>query len=560
MLNSVVGALGCAGELSTGDDSIALLPTPARTPMPTAAPPSRGQTPTPTPLPTVEQAPEPSTATCTPTSTVEPPTRKRTPTLTPLPTVERAPEPSAATRTPTSTVEPPTRKQTPTLTPLPNVEPPMSTPTPKLTLTPTIERPTSTPTPILASFAELNDPHGPCYPYRALHEYAETFHQWSPDGSRILFNEGAYVYAVDAAGSQMERVADTSGDFEFPGAALGHLGTMTYFDVSPDGSKLVYSTCRYGTPEDIEYQFFGEARAWVLDRLVYSLSGDAVEQVFIPFRVAELRRHSFDVAVSEIDGTEPKRLTANQTFDNYPVWSSDGTRIAFISNRSDQEYRSEPLALYTMASDGSDMRLLVSRRTVARHPPAWSPDGKRIAFAAYDNRGVLGVYTVRPDGSNQRQISETLSAPAWSPDGRHLALVAPDGNGATLYTFGPSGSNPVSVIKVLDNVPEEVRVWYKGRDSIYEEFWVGSVSWSPDGSEILVGPYVVSLDNPEPMRLLEPALVLLKSEGGTSSPELSLHHIRTSWSPDGSTIAMRVASGVPHVIDRDGTGFRALVR
>ena len=94
----------------------------------------------------------------------------------------------------------------------------------------------------------------------------------------------------------------------------------------------------------------------------------------------------------------------------------------------------------------------------------------------------------------------------------------------------------------------------------YERFWVGSVSWSPDGSEILVGPYVVKLDSPEPIRLLEPALALLESEVGTLSPELGLHHIRTSWSPDGSTIAMRVAGGLPHIIDRDGTGFRALVR
>ena len=496
-----LGALGCARDSTTGAESLTLLPTPTRTPMPTVAPP--------------------------------------TPTLTP-------------TLTPTPTMQPPTHTPTPTLTPMP---------TPTLTSTPTAT-PTPTPTPIAVHFEEVHLGPTPCYPLREAYQYAETFHQWLPNGSRLLFNTGSIVYAVDVGGSQLERITDTSHDVTLPsGYSLNRLGTMTFFDVSPDGSRLVYSTCQYGTPAEVEYRFAEGASPWVFDRVEYSILGDQAWHVFIPFFVAEVRRHSFDVAVSNIDGTEPKRLTENKTFDNYPVWSPDGTRIAFISNQNDREYRWDPDKLYTMAADGSDVRL-VSTRSAGRHPQAWSPDGKHIAFVGYEIHAPA-VYTAMPDSSGQRHISKTLSGPAWSPDGRRLALVRPDGDGATLYTFGPSGSDPLSVTRVIDNVPEAVRIWYKGEPyahDTYERFWVGSVSWSPDGSEILVGPYVVKLDSPEPIRLLEPALALLESEVGTLSPELGLHHIRTSWSPDGSTIAMRVAGGLPHIIDRDGTGFRALVR
>ena len=509
MLTLLLSALGCARDSDADDESLTLLPTPTLTPTPTVAPPTS----TPTPTPTLTPTP--------------------TPTLTPAPTPTLTPTP------------------TPTLTP---------TPTPTLTSTPT-----ATPTPIPVHFEEAHVNPTPCFPDRDFYKldgFRETFHQWLPDGSRLLFNTGPIISAVDVGGSQLERITDTSHDVTLPsGRSINRLGTMTFFDVSPDGSRLVYSTCRYGTPVEVEYRFAEERPGWVFDRVEYSIMRDQAWHVYISFLVAEVRRHSFDVAVSNIDGTEPKRLTEDKALDSYPVWSPDGTRIAFTSNRGGPEYLREPDKLYTMATDGSDLRLL-SRRAAGRHPPAWSPDGERIAFVGYELQAP-GVYTVRPDGSGQRQVSSALSGPAWSPDGRRLALVRPDGDGAALYTFGPSGANPVRVTSVIDNVPESVRIWYKGGDyrtDTYEKFWVGSVSWSPDGSEILVGPYVVNLDSPEPMRLLEPALALLKSEGGTFSPELGLHHIRTSWSPDGSTIAMRVAGGLPHVIDRDGTGFRALVR
>ena len=330
---------------------------------------------------------------------------------------------------------------------------------------------------------------------------------------------------------------------------------MTYFDVSPDGSRLLYSTCRYPTPpDDLENRQAAD---------VSEISKAWPPQYFINLSLEELReieRHSFEITVSNIDGTEPKRLTENRDFDNYPVWSPDGTRIAFASNRSARGSYSDREKLYTMAADGSDLRLvsrgIVSAMIVARLASAWSPDGQHIAFVGGK---IPAVYTARPDGSELTKISATLSGPAWSPRGRRVALVAPDGNGATLYTFAYDGSDPVRVTRVADDASQRIESPYGYLD---EEFWVGSVSWSPDGSEILVGPYLVNLDSPATLNLLQVAShtessfekELFNSRGRA----WHLLHVSTSWSPGGSRIATMVAGGTPYIIDRDKAEFKAL--
>ena len=83
------------------------------------------------------------------------------------------------------------------------------------------------------------------------------------------------------------------------------------------------------------------------------------------------------------DGSKPTRLTNNPAMDCWPVWSPDGKRIAFTSNR-DGNYE-----IYVMNADGSGQRNLTSNRAQDNYA-TWSPDGKRIAFIS--NRG--GGYDV----------------------------------------------------------------------------------------------------------------------------------------------------------------------
>ena len=250
------------------------------------------------------------------------------------------------------------------------------------------------------------------------------FAQWSPDGSRIPFDVsvGEYghpavgLYGFDIGSYRLQQVVDPLESTSVDSVSGESVGLEMHFDVSPDGSRVVYSTCGYSDDRD------------------------------------------YEIAVSAIDGTETQRLTENESFDNYAAWSPDGDLIAFISDRPVD--RPDPFdtfavnSLYIMAADGSEVRLVAplsgdSSLRLGPHPPKWSPDGRSIAFVATEGPVVSAVYTVGTDGSGLTRIAEVASEPSWSPDGRRIALVVPDGyDEADLYTFAIDGSDPVRVVGV----------------------------------------------------------------------------------------------------------------
>jgi TolB protein len=86
------------------------------------------------------------------------------------------------------------------------------------------------------------------------------------------------------------------------------------------------------------------------------------------------------------DGGDLKRLTDHPKIDMWPAWSPDGKRIAFVSNR-DGNYE-----LYLMNADGSEPRNLTNH-PATDSSPCWSPDGKRIAFVS-TRHGGSDVYVL----------------------------------------------------------------------------------------------------------------------------------------------------------------------
>ena len=401
--------------------------------------------------------------------------------------------------------------------------------------------PTPSPTAIPRTFVDKHGLSRCNYP-TPLSEWGwfETgFFQWSPDGSQVLFSMGPEIYAVSAEGNQLRMIADASWEVLVDGDVRYRTATMTSFDVSPDSSKIVYSRCGRRPPGEGDYQFLDGDRQsqWVL------VSSSDHGEYYEPLRIVEANRHSFELAVSNMDGTDVERLN-DVELSNFPAWSPDGSRIAFFGDR----------ILYTVAADGTDLSSLVFKEFALR-PPAWAPDGQHIAVLG---EGPEEIYTVKPDGSDLTTIvTDALSAPSWSPDGQRIAVAVPDGEGgAVLRTFAPDGSEPVTIASIAGpgvlEVPEGRRY----------SWVVPNVSWSPDGSKVMYGcGRALCAVNVDDGSLVFDSLPL-KLYGRTSGP----FEIAATWSPDGSMIAvllplyrMDVTDGTPFLFTMDSDGANAHV-
>ena len=117
------------------------------------------------------------------------------------------------------------------------------------------------------------------------------------------------------------------------------------------------------------------------------------------------------------DGKDRKSLTAGGV-NNWPAYSPDGKRIAFCSSREGT------LALFVMNADGSDAKR-VGKLEGMQMRPCWSPDGTRLAFT-WNRDGVYGIHAIKPDGSGLTRLTdgdERSDYATWHPDGKSVVFV-----------------------------------------------------------------------------------------------------------------------------------------
>jgi len=140
-------------------------------------------------------------------------------------------------------------------------------------------------------------------------------------------------------------------------------------------------------------------------------------------------------------------LTRHLSADRDPAWSPDGRFIAFVSD-GDGDFE-----IYVMKADGSGQTRLTAN-TAADRNPAWSRDGRQIVFQS-NRDGNEEIYRMNADGSQQN----------WSADGKQIAFVSIREDGQIyVYRMNADGSGP----ERLTNKPDRV----------------STPSWSPDGNRI----------------------------------------------------------------------------
>jgi TolB protein len=202
----------------------------------------------------------------------------------------------------------------------------------------------------------------------------------------------------------------------------------------------------------------------------------------IAFTTVDSTFHSFYIAVVNADGTgrtalDPPRLPS--THDAQPAWSPDGKKIAFTRFVRDAGFFGL-FEIFVMTADGQDATRLTFDDPYAdaygSTEPAWSPDGKKIAFTrTVSSPSVITdeeVFVMNADGSDVMRLThddarsgQQNGSPTWSPDGNRIAFHGFRDGGFDVYTMKPDGT-------------DETRVRRPGTDYY--------PSWSPDGTKIAV--------------------------------------------------------------------------
>ena len=205
-----------------------------------------------------------------------------------------------------------------------------------------------------------------------------------------------------------------------------------------------------------------------------------------------------------------------------PAWSPDGRRLAFTSpcNTHREEYSGSTVFTMDVAADGTPGIAAALNATLGGgdYDPAWAPDGSRIAFTSW-RTGRPQIFSVTADGDMLLNLNDDLAfnwAPTWSQDGMQVAFLSGRGGQVEIWTVPTSGG-------------EERRFSRSdGRN-------VARPGWSPDGSMIVFekdGEYI-------PRLVAAPVVdgglreLLVCPEGRLSLQPMA----EPAWSPDGDWLA-----------------------
>jgi TolB protein len=204
------------------------------------------------------------------------------------------------------------------------------------------------------------------------------------------------------------------------------------------------------------------------------------------------------------DGSSRTRLTSQGSLDETPVWSPDGSRIAFDTNR-------DPAGIWVVGADGSDLHPYITSFTLTQPSGiAWSPDGRKIAVTARVDT-IFAIFVADSSGSGAHRLTTNPHGeqrPSWSPDGTKIAFEAraDETSNTFIFVIGADGA---------------------GQLQLTSGTFDGGARWSPDGSQIVFDRHT----NPGIQ------LFVMNTDGSNQHAlTTSDANFGASWSPDGQQL------------------------
>ncbi len=283
--------------------------------------------------------------------------------------------------------------------------------------------------------------------------------RWSPDGNYLAFLSARsggkqQVWLLNRLGGEAQRLTDTPQD-------------VSNFAWSPDSRRLVL-VLRDASPEELEAAKDKDKdkdkdakkepktpRPWVIDRLQFKQD-----------IVGYLDRRRTHLYLVDLAAKSLTQVTSGDYDDSEPAWSPDGRSLAFTSNRSapdpDHNYNTD---IWVVAADNIDKGTHLTQVTTnlgEDRSPAWSPDGKWIAFVSQLEPRLFWYATkhlaVAPAAGGAAKLltlalDRNVSDPHFSPDGASVYFIADDDGTQNLCRVPASGgeiSRPIGGRVMVD--------------------------------------------------------------------------------------------------------------
>jgi TolB protein len=214
---------------------------------------------------------------------------------------------------------------------------------------------------------------------------------------------------------------------------------------SPDARALAYTTYRPNPDIVVSFIYQGllqNPTKGVGTNYLPVYSPDGTRIAFM-----SARDGNPEIYVINVDGSNLRRLTNHPAGDGTPTWSPNGNQIAFVSDRTGSPQ------IYLMGADGSGVRRLTTNESWADRP-TWSPAPfNEIAYSARTGPAFdIKVHDIASGQTKQITFGEgSNEGPAYSPNGRHLAFTSTRSGGTQVFIIGRDGKSLKQITRTGNN-------------------------------------------------------------------------------------------------------------